>query len=80
LIGIRKTAKKVVYPSSPLAINSISFAKSPLESLTMLFRLPISSTISFPILSPPKQSEMYSKTTIITLLSIKYALYLVLLL
>jgi hypothetical protein len=49
------------------------------ESLTILSRLPISSTTSSPILSPTQQSEMHIRTTIIALLSTRNALYVVLL-
>jgi hypothetical protein len=49
------------------------------ESLMILSRLPISSTTSSSILSPTQQSEMYLRRTIITLLSTRNALYVVLL-
>jgi hypothetical protein len=74
-IEARKITKKGIYPSFPLTINSPSFAKSQLKSLTMLFRLPISSTTSSLILSPLKQLEMYLKRTIFALLLRRNALY-----
>src|SRR5882724_13246276 len=44
----RKTAKEAIPPSSPSVTNSPLFAKSPLESLIMMSRLPISSKTPFP--------------------------------
>src|SRR5882724_1044103 len=69
----RKTAKEATPPSSPFVINSPLFAKSPLESLIMLSRLPISSTTPSPTLSHPRQSEMHSRRTTSALLSRKKA-------
>jgi hypothetical protein len=57
-------------------INNPFFAKSPLGRLIMLFKLPISSTAFFPILSPPKQSEMCSRRMGFALLSRRNALFL----
>src|SRR5882724_11812871 len=67
----RKTAKEVIPPSSPIVTNSLLFAKSPLKSLIMLSRLPISSTTPSPTLSHPRQSEMHSRRTTSALLSRK---------
>jgi hypothetical protein len=57
-MGIRKTTKEGVLPSSLIAINNPSFVKSLLEGWTMLFRPPNLSTTSFPILLFFKQSGM----------------------
>ena len=48
------------HPSNPLLrTNSQLFTKSPLESSTMLSKPPNSPTMSSPILSHPKQSEIH---------------------
>ena len=65
---IRKIAKVVVLPSFLPMTNKPLFAKSVLKSLIMLFKLPITSMTSFPLLSLLKQSEELSRTTIFTLL------------
>ena len=65
----KETIRVVNLPSFPLMINNPFFAKSLLESLTMLFKLPILSTASFPILSQPKQSGMSSRRMGFPLLS-----------
>jgi hypothetical protein len=49
-------------------ISNQLFDKSLQESLIMLFRLPITSTTSFPNLSHLKQSEMHSSTMTFALL------------
>jgi hypothetical protein len=54
--------------------NNLSFAKSPLGSLIMLFKLPISSTASSPALSHPKQSGIYLRRITFTLLLRRSAL------
>jgi len=71
----KKTAKGDVLPSCLQVTSDQLFVKSPLEDLIMLWRPPISSTTSFPILSHPKQSGIYSKKMISTLLSRKNDLY-----
>jgi hypothetical protein len=54
----------------PLIVtNNPLFVKSPLESLIMLFRPPNLSTISSPLLSHHKQSEMHLKAMTFALLS-----------
>ena len=60
--------------SSLHVIESLLFIKSPLESLIMLFRLLISSTISSPLLSLLKQSEIHSSRPIFALLLSRNAL------
>ena len=56
-------------------INNLSFAKLPLESLIMLFKLPILSTASSLALSHPKQLGIYSRRTTFTLLLRRSALF-----
>jgi hypothetical protein len=58
-IQIRKTIREVALLSFYLMINNPFFAKLLLQSLIMLFRLPISSTPSFPTLSQLKQLGMF---------------------
>ena len=55
--------------------NNLSFTKSPLGSLIMLFKLPILSTASSPALSYPKQSGIYSRRTTFALLLRRSALF-----
>ena len=62
-------------PSFHLATNNSFFAKSLLESLTMLFKLPTSSTASSPTLSQHKQSGMSSRRMDLPLLSRRSALF-----
>jgi len=57
-----------ILPSSPLVTNKPFFAKSLLESLIMLSRLPITSTTLFPPLFLLQQSGELSRKTIFTLL------------
>jgi len=66
---IKKTARVGVLLSCLPVTSGQLLVKSPLASLIMLFRLPISSTTYFPILSHLKQSEMHSRKTIFTPLS-----------
>ena len=72
----RKTIREVALPSFYLVINNPFFAKSLLESLTMLFKLPISLMASFLTLSQPKQSGMFSRRMDFLLLSKRSALFL----
>ena len=67
-IQTRKIVKVAVLPSFLIGTSSLLSAKSPLESLIMLSRPPNLSTISFPLLSPHKQSGMYSKAMTFALL------------
>ena len=57
-------------------INNLFFTKSLLESLIMLFKLPISLMASFPTLSQSKQSGMSSRRMDFPLLSRRSALFL----
>ena len=74
-IWIRRIARGVALLSFHLGTNNLSFAKSPLESLIMLFKLPILSTASSPALSHPKQSGIYSRRTTFALLLRRSALF-----
>ena len=66
---IKKTVKEDVLPSCLQATSDQLFIKSPVEDLIMLWRLPISSSTSFLILSHPKQSGMCSNKMTFVLLS-----------
>ena len=66
---IKKTVKEDVLPSFLQATSTQLFIKSPEEDLIMLWRLPISPTTSFLILSHPKQSGMHSNKMTFVLLS-----------
>ena len=57
---MKKTAKGDVLPNCLQVTDKQLFVKSPLEGLIMLWRLPISSTTSFSILSHLKQSGIHS--------------------
>jgi hypothetical protein len=74
-IQTRKTIRNVTLPSFYLVINNPFFAKLLLQSLIMLFRLPISSIPSFPTLSQLKQSEMSSRRMGFPLLLRRNALF-----
>ena len=74
LIWIRRIARGVALPSFHLVTNNPSSAKSLLESLIMLFKLPISSTASSSALSHPKQSGICSRRTTFALLLRRSAL------
>jgi hypothetical protein len=74
-IQTRKIIREVALPSFHLTINNPFFAKLLLQSLIMLFRLPISSIPSFPTLSQLKQSEMSSRRMGFPLLSRRSALF-----
>jgi hypothetical protein len=58
-IGTRKTTWEVVLSSSLIVTRNPSFDKSLLESLTMLSRLPISSTTLSPVLSLLRLLKMH---------------------
>ena len=75
-IWIRRIPRRVTLSSFHLGTNNLSFAKSPLGSLIMLFKLRISLTASSPALSHPKQSGIYSRRTTFTLLLRRSALFL----
>ena len=66
---IKKTVKRDVLPSCLQATSDQLFVKSPVEDLIMLWRLPISSTTSFLMLSHPNQSGMRSNKMTFVLLS-----------
>src|SRR5713101_1324680 len=66
---IKKIAKGDILPSCLQVINGQLFIKSPVEDLIMLWRLPISSSTSFLILSHLKQSGMHSNKMNFALLS-----------
>jgi hypothetical protein len=74
-IWIRRIARGVTLPSFHLRTNNLSFTKLPLRSLIMLFKLPISSTASFPALSHPKQLGIYLRRTTFALLLRRSALF-----
>ena len=64
-----KTAKGDVLPNC-LQLTSVQlFVVLPVGGLIMLWRPPISSTTSFPVLSQPKQSAIHSRKTAFALLS-----------
>src|SRR5712672_1199662 len=58
---IRKTPIRIVFPSSPLIINSLLLAKFLMESFTMLFRPPISSTTLFNPVIPKLVRNIFKK-------------------
>jgi hypothetical protein len=66
---IKKTAKGDVLSSCLQVINDQLFVKSLVEDLIILWRLPISSTTSFLILSHLKQSGIHLKKMAFMLLS-----------
>jgi hypothetical protein len=74
-IQTRKTIGEVALPSFHLVINNPFFARLLLQSLIMLFRLPILSIPSFPTLSQLKQSGMSSRRMGLPLLSRRSALF-----
>ena len=71
---IKKTVKEDVFPSCLQATSNQLFIKSPAEDLIMLWRLLISSSTSFLILSHPKQSGMCSNKMTFVMLSRGYTL------
>src|SRR6266516_1758477 len=72
---IKKIAKGGALPSCLLVTSDQLFVKSPVGGLIMLWRPPISSTTSFPILSHPKQPGIYSRKMTFTLLSRRNVLF-----
>ena len=72
---IKKTVKEDVLPSCLQATSDQLFIKSPVEELIMMWRLPISLTTSFLILSHPKQLGMHSNKMTFVLLSRGNALF-----
>src|SRR5882762_194679 len=71
----KKTAKGDILPNC-LQLTSIQlFVILPVGGLIMLWRPPISSTTSFPVLSQPKQSGIYSRKMAFALLSRRNVLF-----
>ena len=64
--GTRKTILEGILPSCLLMINTLFFAKSPLESLIMPFKPPNSLILSSLILFYPKLSEEHSRMLVFT--------------
>ena len=71
----KKTAKGDVLPNC-LQLTSVQlFVILPVGGLIMLWRPPISSTTSFPVLSQPKQSGIHSRKMAFALLSRRNVLF-----